>query len=220
MLSFVHNDEILVEPCNVPKSWLNPVTGVSYINFDNISLDDMYAMGWKQVDENIPDFDERFYTVTYSAWRYDKDQDIVTRDYTLVEVSFESALINCSKELEKNRKTFEISGIPYTFRGMDLIIMSDNESQYKLDSTRTAAVNGTRQDTDIWRFKQLDGSAMILPVTNDEIIDISNFAYRFIQDTYNQAGAIMATMLGTGSTSALKAAIDDGTVNLNPWISS
>jgi len=217
MLAFVHDDSIIVEPCSIPKSWKNPITGTIYINFSNLSLKEMYDMGWKNVDDSEPDHNPMFESVEYGEWYYDKDNDIVKRDHTINNLPFDVALYNAYSVLMKNRVKYETSGFIYNFNNMDLVVQTDAESQAKLASTRIAAENGTRSDNDIWKFKQLNGTNFITQVPNSTIIDISNFVFRKIQDSYNLVGQLSSNMLATGDTATLKTQIENGTINLDPW---
>lgn len=220
MLAFVQEGNIIVEPCDVPKSWRDPNTGITHINFSNLSLEEMYALGWKNVDDTKPVYNDLVDDIVYSAWYYDVTNDIVKRDHTLVERSFPDALTRAYSVLAKNRAAYEISGFTYNYNGtIDLIIQTDIESQNKLSATRVAAENGTRDDTDIWKFKQTNGTNYVIPVTNAIIIDMSNFIFRKIQDSYNLMGSTSLTMLSTGDTATLKSQLEGGTINLSPWSS-
>lgn len=138
----------------------------------------------------------------------------------IAELPFENALLVASTILEVNRGKHEISGFLYDqqVQGQDVIILTDEESsQGKLNAGYVKALNESRVDGSVWKFENINGNTLILPLSNSELISICDFVFDKIQNSYDLTSQIYFQMLGCGDSSTLKQEIDNGNINLNPW---
>ena len=218
MISCVRNNIIIEMPQPAPITWRDP-DGMSYSGFNNMSWEDMQLLGWKFVLDEPLTYNESFETLSVGEWRYDSNDDVVTRDYTIILVDFSTALTNCFAIIDLNREKFEVGGQPWTYFGIPVRIMTDKESsQGKILSTLNAADKNWRQNSDVFKLIKIDdGSTLVVQLTNIEVEEIAQLVFRNLQDSYNLLSYNCWQMLGMGSTENLKIAVENNTINLNPW---
>lgn len=220
MIACVRNDIIIEPPQAAPMTWVDPdPNGLSYSGFNNLSLEDMFLLGWKVVVDEPVEYNELFETVTVGPWYYDSTSDEVTRDYTVNLVDFPTALTNCFNVIDANREKYEVGGQTWTYFGIPVKIMTDKESsQGKILSTLNAVEKNWRQNQDVFKLIKVDdGSTLVVQLTNEEVEEIAQLVFRNLQDAYNLLSYYCYQMLGTGSTENLKIAVESETIPLNPW---
>jgi hypothetical protein len=210
--------KLLEGPCELP-SFFELEDGRTMTSFHLLEKDAAYMLtelNWYLVDDPPVEFDPDYQTVVYSAWFIEKD--IAKRNHVVLYLDWSTALTIAYKKLDANRIAYEVGGFKYTYFGIPVIIMSDKDSQADITASYIKAVEGTRLSTDVWRFiKEDDKSMIVVQLSNEIMIDISELVYRNIQDSYNVASATAWQMLGTGTTEELQRQINEGIINLNPW---
>ena len=173
-------------------------------------------LGWYLVDDPPVEFDPDYQTVIYSAWFI--ENNIAKRNHVVLYLDWATALTIAYKKLDENRTAYEVGGFKYNYFGIPVIIMTDKDSQSAITASYIKAVEGTRLSTDVWRFiKEDDKSMIVVQLSNEIMIEISELVYRSIQDSYNTASSIAWQMLGTEITEELQKQINNGIINLNPW---
>lgn len=87
------------------------------------------------------------------------------------------------------------------------LIALDGESPAAMDQSLMAVERGFRQDTDGWKCYDLSTGAIVWRVTtNAEIVELSQLAYRYVQDCFTREGALIAQVkAGTYTDSMLTA---------------
>ena len=58
---------------------------------------------------------------------------------------------------------------------------------------------------------------IIVQLSNEDLLLISDFVFRQIQDSYNLTSQLFWQMLNCGNTETLKNEVESGNINLNPW---
>ena len=89
MIGLVRNGTVLQVENAAPKVWTDPDTGENYSKFAGMSVAKMISLGWRQVVDIPPEYDNRYDTRTAGEWYYDASQDVVTRNYTIADRPFE-----------------------------------------------------------------------------------------------------------------------------------
>ena len=169
-----------------------------------------------KISEVNPIYNPLFEKVNDDSWSYNESTNRYEKN--IENLTYLQALGNCAGTLEMNRLKYEVSGLEYNYKGSTVVIMTDPESsQPKLAAARVSADQGDRQDTDTWKFLDTNGNLLIFQLTNEELIAVSTFVYRAIQDSYNLTSATFWAMLGAGDFATLKSQVLAGTIDLNPW---
>lgn len=72
------------------------------------------------------------------------------------------------------------------------LIPMDGNSPAALQSTYSAALNGFRLDTDVWKCYDTDTGTIVSRVTtNAEIVELARLAYRQVQDCFTREGILI-----------------------------
>lgn len=170
MISLVRNNQIIEEPQSVPKSWIDPDTNKSYSNFYNLSIDDLFSLGWKEVIDEPLSYDSFFESLDITSWYYDIDNDIVTRDYSIVYHDIGEIKWNMLLQLEETKSFIQQGGIIWNDGETDWQVDTRESSKNKISDERSAADTEIRNESqDLFQF--MNGFKII---TNEEVISISN----------------------------------------------
>jgi hypothetical protein len=215
------NDTIIIQPMNffeLCRTFVDPDTGNSFSGLEISPPENLALMGIYPGEIITPEYNPLFENIVYNQWEFDSVEMKFKRTDSTEFLSYIQSLTNCATELDRNREKYETGGIPYDYHGTTLIVMTDKESsQQKLAAAKASAEDGTRLDTDTWKFLDQNKNLLIFQVSNEDLIDISKHVYRAIQDSYNIASQIFWQMLGCGDVQTLKDNILNNIINLNPW---
>lgn len=86
------------------------------------------------------------------------------------------------------RKTHETAG----FLWGELFIDTSAASYAKIIGNRAAAKDGLRKDTDVWQcLDQATGTIIFRPTTNEEMIEIGDRAWEYVQKCFNREGELI-----------------------------
>jgi len=137
------------------------------------SSDETYAsMNLFPIVGAAPEYNSKTHTVSGPQYTWDSDTKLVTKDYTLSEISLEIQKQNKLKELHEYRKKIEFGG--FTLPN-GTFINTDKEDQRKIDG----AVLGCQNNPDvIINFKTSVGYAQFDSVT---MISIGQAVFNHIQ---------------------------------------
>lgn len=106
--------------------------------------------------------------------------------------------------IASRRYRAEISGFIWD----GFFIATDRESQAKIQSHRSAAKDGIRQDGAVWKCSDPQtGLPVFRPTSNVEMIEIGDAAFNFVQATYTREGELMAGIADGTTTQAM---VDEG----------
>lgn len=91
-------------------------------------------------------------------------------------------------------------------------IATDRESQSKIAAERQAAENGTHRPGDLWKCGDVStGDVIFVPMSDSDVIAISEAARNHVSDTYNIEGLLDAAIRAAPDVAALDAIdIDTG----------
>lgn len=168
MIALVRNGIVLaVEPV-APDVWADPETGARYGNFANLPMDEMVALGWRQVVDSPPEFDPRYEKLSAGPWEYDAEQDHVTRSYTATDRPVEDVRAErlAAVRAECNRLILSVISLEHQ---MDIALGIDPDLGYtdwiaamRQESNRCedlymAAVDMTGMKAVVWAFPEYSG---------------------------------------------------------------
>lgn len=214
------NGTMLQGPIELPDSFEldDGRTTFGFHTLEKLDPERLIELNWYKVDDPTILYNSDFESIVYDYWHL--DDNILKRNHTILFVDWEVALTKAFNTLDKNRETYEISGFEYDYFGIKIKILTDRESsQPKLIAASVAINDGDRNDNDVWKFiNAIDNSTIVIQLSNEELIKIKSFVFRKIQDSYNLQSQIAWQMLGTENTETLKLQIENGTINLNPWV--
>lgn len=85
-----------------------------------------------------------------------------------------------------------------------VLIATDRESQAKIQTHRSAARDGLRQDGAIWKCNDPStGLPVFRATSNAEMIEIGDAAFNFVQATYTREGELMAGIADGTTTQSM-----------------
>lgn len=135
--------------------------------------------------------------------------EVSEADYTAAQVAEMAA----RKVLEDSRLVANIASRRWQaevagFIWDGVFIATDREAQAKIQSHRSAAKDGIRQDGAVWKCSDPQtGLPVFRPTSNVEMIEIGDAAFNFVQATYTREGELMAGIADGTTTQAM---IEDG----------
>lgn len=210
MISYVKNNIIIEQPQPAPKSWIDPNTHTSYSAFNNLSLDEIFKLGWKEVIDDPIDYDSFFENLNIGDWYYDSDKDIVTRDYSKSNKEISEVQWNLLIQLDKTTKLIQNSGYLWPYKNIPVITSGD--ALTKINGEYNAAKDGIRNETtDLFIF--YSGP---MHLTNADMIQLGKDIRDHVQDIYNISGNFWTEIMSATIIDALKN-IKTEIENKNNW---
>ena len=94
-------------------------------------------------------------------------------------------------QIQNERWLREVSGLIWS----GVFIDTDEKSQPKIQSARSAAQDGLRVDGSAWKCGDPQTGEIIYRATsNAEMIEIGSMAFNYVQDCYDREGVLMTAV--------------------------